>query len=201
MTDPTVLATLGLCCVCRVKPVSRHDARTCSRACGAVLSSATRHVPPEERFWAKVDRSGGREACWPWRASRKAKGYGSFRLNGVVVQASRAAYEFTHGPLPAGMQALHRCDNPPCCNPDHLFPGTNADNVQDKVFKGRQAGGAKTAILGERHGMAKLTAEDVREIRRMVAAGALQREAAARFGIRDNTVSKIVARKSWGHVA
>jgi hypothetical protein len=158
-------------------------------------------VPLDVRFWSKVDQGGGPDACWPWTAKRRARGgYGQFRLDGKIEGAHRIAFSLKNGPLPAGAQVLHRCDNPPCCNPAHLFLGTNLDNVEDKVAKGRQAGGYKTAILGERHGMAKLTADDVREIRRMVAAGAMQKVVAEHFLIAGSAVSKIVARTSWRHV-
>ena len=95
-----------------------------------------------ERFWAKVDRSDGPDACWPWTGHRARRGYGQFKMFGRSVPAHRVAWELTNGPIPPGdhfgtMCACHRCDNPPCCNPTHLFLGSMADNVADRDAKGR----------------------------------------------------------------
>lgn len=87
-----------------------------------------------ERFWAKVRKTDG---CWEWMGARRGKGYGQFYLNGRTQHAHRVAWELVHGPIPPGMQALHRCDNPPCVRPADLFLGTNHDNVLDRHSKGR----------------------------------------------------------------
>lgn len=78
--------------------------------------------------------------CWIWRKSRSGVGYGDFRLNGEHWQAHRAAYFAFVGPIPDGMHVLHRCDVRLCCNPDHLFLGTNSDNILDSMLKGRRKG-------------------------------------------------------------
>jgi len=89
----------------------------------------------EERFWAKVDRT---DDCWLWTACRTTHGYGQFRPErSRGAQAHRVAWELTNGPIPAGMLVLHRCDNPPCVNPAHLFLGTQSDNMRDMYAKGR----------------------------------------------------------------
>jgi hypothetical protein len=98
----------------------------------------------EERFWAKVDRSGGPDACWLWTAGtfRLRNGYGKFGADPAAsrtVYAHRFAYELSHGPIPPGLLVCHHCDNPPCCNPAHLFLGTIADNMRDMSDKGRAA--------------------------------------------------------------
>lgn len=95
----------------------------------------TRGMSLVERFWAKVDQSGGAEACWPWMGGRHKFGYGNVEHD---VRAHRLAWELANGPIPAGLHVLHRCDNPPCCNARHLFIGTDADNVADMRAKGRQ---------------------------------------------------------------
>lgn len=92
-----------------------------------------------ERFWAKVDKRGP-DACWPWLASRCDSGYGKFRV-GKMTRSHRVAFELGGGEIPDGQCVLHRCDNPACCNPAHLFVGTFNDNVQDMVRKGRQRSG------------------------------------------------------------
>lgn len=95
--------------------------------------------PDVHPFWRRVDRSGGPDACWPWMRVPSTGGYGLAKYKGRRRIASRVAWELTNGPIPGGMQVLHHCDNPPCCNPAHLFLGTVADNVADMIAKGRAA--------------------------------------------------------------
>lgn len=87
-----------------------------------------------DRFWSKVNKTDG---CWLWIASRHKKGYGQFKLDGKMRKAHRVAWELTYGPIPPDKNVCHTCDNPPCVRPDHLFLGTNGDNVRDAVKKGR----------------------------------------------------------------
>lgn len=89
------------------------------------------------RFWSKVQK-GGPDQCWEWLASRKPSRYGQFTLPGnKLVRAHRMAWVLTHGEIAGGLCVLHRCDNPPCCNPGHLFLGTLRDNARDMLAKGR----------------------------------------------------------------
>jgi hypothetical protein len=98
-----------------------------------------------ERFWSRVDQSAGLFGCWPWLGYRDENGYGRVDAFGRRrTTASRVAFELSGGVIPDGMVACHTCDNPPCCNPAHIFAGTYADNTADMVAKGRH-------LLGERH--------------------------------------------------
>lgn len=97
-----------------------------------------------ERFWAKVNKDGPIPAhvpelgpCWVWTAALHRRGYGWFRFNGTPTLAHRVSWELTNGPIPDGLQVLHKCDNKPCERPDHFFLGTDADNMADKTAKGR----------------------------------------------------------------
>lgn len=113
----------------------------------------------EERFWGKVQKSDG---CWNWTGKHDAFGYGRLWISDkpyVELQAHRFSYTIHIGEIPEGLSILHKCDNPPCVNPEHLFIGTRADNMVDKVQKGRQPRGIELP----QH---ILTDDDVREIRR-----------------------------------
>lgn len=134
------------------------------------------------RFWARVDRSNTCVGCWEWEGGRNSRGYGTVWFNGAVVQAHRAAWELTNGPIPAddtyhGVCVCHSCDNPKCCNPQHLFLGSNADNMKDMARKGR--------------GRKKLTAEQIVEIRGLLLLKTSQREIARRFGVSQSIISNI----------
>ena len=152
----------------------------------------------EQRFWTRVDRSGGGDSCWPWTGACRV-GYGAVAWCGRVEGTHRVAWTLSHGPIPDGMHVLHRCDVRPCCNPSHLFLGTNADNISDRMAKGRRGGGGPP---GERSGMARLTADRVREIRRRYAAGGIsQRALAAEFGVSKGAVKHVLSGRTWRHVS
>lgn len=146
-----------------------------------------------ERFWSKVDRSGGDGSCWEWRASRDGWGYGKFRLSGYLaggtVRAHRYAFFLAYGAWPPDF-ALHSCDNPSCVNPLHIFCGTNDDNMRDMATKKRSPG-------GERHGRHKLSWQCVHLIRSECAQGTTQSEMAKRYGVDPSTISNVVRGKSW----
>lgn len=89
-----------------------------------------------EDFWASVEKLDS-NSCWLWLAGRDIDGYGTLRYQTVDWRSHRLAWFLTNGPIPDGLHVLHSCDNPPCCNPAHLFLGTNADNMKDKARKGR----------------------------------------------------------------
>jgi Autographiviridae endonuclease len=156
------------------------------------------------KFWRNV-AVGAANECWEWQRARLPKGYGrvSRQLFGEQL-AHRAAYRLTHGDIPAGMCVMHSCDNPPCCNPDHLRVGTQADNLADMRAKGRGSDPPKMRSewqsRGERHSRPKLTADAVVAIRALVAGGESQRGVARRYGVSHTTVRMIVLRRKWAHV-
>ena len=100
-----------------------------------------------DRFWVRVDKSGGPDACWEWQGARNGQGYGIAYVRGLNTSgAHRIAYTLAYGPIAPGMVIRHyHCDNPACCNPSHLLEGTPAQNAQDRVDKGRTSKGAKHA--------------------------------------------------------
>jgi len=115
--------------------------------------------------------------------------------DGKMVYAHRVAYEQAKGEIPKGQFVLHRCDNPACCNPDHLFLGTHQENMTDKVQKGRQA-----SLPGEQNPCAKLTEDKVVHLRRLAASGMRQKDLSELFGVSHAAVYLIVRRKKWAHV-
>jgi hypothetical protein len=145
----------------------------------------------EERFWAKVEKTDG---CWPWKGSCGEAGHGQLWVNGRLVQASRVSWELHNGPIPDGLCALHRCDNPPCVRPDHLFLGTKADNSKDMRMKGRSRGASHK---GSSNPSSKLDEAQAATIRATVEAGEAKRSVARRFGVSQRTVQRIVSGTHW----
>lgn len=145
------------------------------------------------RFWSKVDRSGGLDACWPWTKGLGRKGYGQFhdqRKNNrnYPVRAHRVALQFASGPAPPDKPfALHSCHAPSCCNPRHLRWGTHLENMEDMREQGSGA--------GENNSFSKLTWADVRVIR---STPNPNRSALARkFGVSSRTVGYVLLGKTW----
>lgn len=151
---------------------------------------------PEARFWSKVAIRGA-EDCWLWTGALFSDGYGVFGMKGRARRTHRVAWEFSYGPIPAGMLVCHHCDTPACCNPLHLFLGTPRDNVLDMVAKDRAC-----RTVGEERWSSKLTEDAVRDIRARYAAGGMtQQQLADEYGVTFQNISWIVRRKSWKHVA
>ena len=147
-----------------------------------------------KRFWDKVDKSGD---CWEWQGAT-ASGYGRIYFNGKYDGAHRVSLLLSGVDIPSGMCVLHTCDNKLCVNPDHLRIGSQSDNIKDMYEKGRQS--FENKAVGERHGRSKLTEDSVRHIRRLD--GFLHRDSIAKiFNISTPTVSEIINRRKWRHVA
>jgi hypothetical protein len=163
-----------------------------------INSYRERFKTPEQRFWSRVDKSGGPDACWPWTAASFPRGYGCFRIGrgNPERRSNRCAWIFTHGPIPEGMLVCHKCDNPPCCNPSHLFLGTDLDNGRDKAKKGRGK-----APRGENSHLSKLKTSEIIEIREKHASGKFtQRGLASMFNITISTVNRMLKRQLWNHI-
>lgn len=145
------------------------------------------------RFLSHVDRSSGPDGCWPWRIHRDPKGYGTMKVRRRNLFAHRIAFTVANDRAPSSSElVLHRCDNPPCCNPRHLFLGTQADNMADMWSKGRGA-----RLSGEQHSRARLTLPDVIEIRRLRAEGWSTPRLAKRFGLNNAYVWRLVRGEYW----
>lgn len=146
-------------------------------------------IPLATRFWAKVAPADER-GCRLWTGARNHGGYGRILVDGKSQHATRVAWEMPHGPIPAGLCALHRCDEPRCVNVDHLFLGTRCDNNRDRAAKGRSA-------RGERAWKTKLTVEQVLEIRARAARGEHHVSLARDFGVLRPAVDAVVNRTNW----
>lgn len=184
----------------------------------------------EVKFWSKVDKNGPMMShmdtqCWVWTAARSSTGYGAFTYANQLTSTHRISWILTNGPIPnRSLCVCHHCDNRSCCNPDHLFLGTRADNNADCVAKGRSAVGDKNGsrkhperlirgsdhfsakhperlARGESNGMAKLTEDQVIAIRALYASGGIsQRSLAAKFGVTQPLIKGITKRQTWTHI-
>lgn len=165
--------------------------------------------PVFDRFWRKVDSSGGPDACWPWQGSTAhAFGYGCFRERGRTYTTHRFALHLVTGEsLDTKRQALHSCDNPPCCNPAHLRWGSQKENIADAMERGRWSSpppskpGRKPSTVGEANPRARTTEADVRAFRSDVDAGMPVAAAARKYGMGKTQAHSIAKRQTWRHVA
>lgn len=152
------------------------------------------------RFWSKVDRK-GLDECWPWLAGTSLSGYGSFSIKYRGLRAHRVAYELAIGPILNGLIVRHKCDNPSCCNPCHLELGTNRDNTQDAIRRGRWSPPPLQLKSGERAPRAKLTSAQVAEVRRFYQERTMnQRQLGRLFGVTSAAIHKIVHGKTYKEV-
>jgi hypothetical protein len=161
-----------------------------------------KRVPIAERFLSKVTPEPN-TGCWLWTGALAGGGYGYLGRGGQGagnVQAHRASWEIHNGPIPDGLWVLHRCDNRQCVSPAHLFLGTQSDNMRDMVGKGRAAS-AETKARGERNAAAKLTAEQVTEIRAACAAGGrgIRTALALKYGVCRTTITYAARGDTWAH--
>jgi hypothetical protein len=149
----------------------------------------------EARFWQQVDRSQGDESCWLWTGPKRFA-YGVFSLSTRRgTGAHRISWLIHNGPLAEGMHVLHKCDNPLCVNPAHLWSGTHQDNMRDRMVKNRTH-----RPIGELSSKCKLTADQVREIVKLLEAGYSHRTIGKMYGVNSVNITAINRGKSWLHI-
>ncbi len=146
-------------------------------------------TPTKEKFFlASFEKT---ETCWNWTGTITKRGYGYATINGRRIHAHRLSYFYHYGELPEGLVVCHTCDNPKCVNPDHLFLGTQADNMQDKVNKNRH-------LFGEKHGMSKLTEKDVLFIRSLEKPNYAQ--LGRQYNVCPETIAHAYKRETWTYL-
>ena len=154
----------------------------------------------KQRFHRYVDKSGGPDACWPWtgyKGKKKLNCYGMIHVSRPrrLLRSHRIAYALETGVDPGELYVLHKCDNPPCCNPDHLFLGTQQDNSDDMARKGRSP---KNDRKGSKNSRAVLNLADVTQIKRLIGQGFTNVAIAPPFGVTHSLISAIRRGKIWG---
>jgi hypothetical protein len=147
-------------------------------------------VPIEERVKKRTVMQG---ECLIWMGSRTTAGYGMISINDKTSSLSRAVWESANGPIPPGMQVMHKCDNPPCCNIEHLTLGTPKDNQQDCTNKDRRP-------VGDRHYHSKLSSKDISGIRVFLESGMKHKNIAEMYGVSKSNITVINRGKGWKHI-
>ena len=185
-----------LCQVCQKKRtttpahIKNGEGKYCSRFCKNI---GTR-IPIEKRFWNRFDKPNGSTGCWIWTGNCPDGRYGKVKIDGKSVNVHIVAFRLTHGPIQKGQHVLHKCDTASCGNPAHLFVGTPQDNRNDMIQKRRYG-------FGEKHGMAKLTEQDVKNIRITWNAApkkfGLLSVLGRQYRVSHSTIDRIVKNESW----
>lgn len=161
---------------------------TTADAIDNLLNKTAQLADPKQRFWAKVEKT---PTCWIWHGAQAGGGYGICTIGGKNYSAHRLSWEWANGkPVPTGQVLLHKCDQPLCVNPEHLTPGTQQNNVSDRVNKGRSA-------RGKDNGRARLKKKDVKRIKSLRNKGWTESAIAKLFGVGRSTISNILHGRTW----
>lgn len=157
-----------------------------------------KRIPIEIRFWKYVIKSDDPNGCWEWIGSKNQLGYGMIRMPGEKSNrmAHRLSYEMVHGKFPPHLHCCHSCDFSSCVNPGHIWLGTDKDNSDDMMRKGRRHSSA-----GVKNPAAKLKDSDIIEIKRRLKNGEFQECIAKDFNVQQGTISRIKLGKTWNHVS
>lgn len=177
----------GVTCSSHVSPTTPFQSLSGRHGSKGTAPSGS-HVP--NRFWDRI-AVGAPSECWPWRGSVDRYGYGRFKLGGRTISASRAAYIVATGADVEGLMICHRCDNPRCCNPSHLYAGTKSDNEKDKYARGR------ATQKGDQNSASKLSADQVENVRALFRQGMTNVAIGKLMGVHHSTISKIRTGASW----
>ena len=176
------------------EPYGGYGPRFCSTECWYTWVKEQPPEPLASRFWAKVEIKGLLD-CWLWTGCKHSDGYGHIRDGRKVMSAHRIAWELVYGSIPTGQYICHHCDVPACVNPNHLFIGSQKDNMDDMNAKGRG-----NYLKGEQNGFSKLTEENVLAIRSLGKQDLKHADIAKRFSIQRSQVSAIMTRRAWKHI-
>lgn len=143
-----------------------------------------------ERFWSKIKIT---NTCWIWTGARHDYGYGLTNFFQYQLYTHKVSWQLTYGEIPKGKLVCHKCDNPPCVRPTHLFIGSPKDNIQDMIKKGRNR-------IGEKVVQAKLSPNQVRRIRKLHGPGMGYIRLSHKFGVSASQIHHIIKRISWKHI-
>lgn len=184
------------------QPVKAKGRRFCSLSCRSRGSAKV--DAPAHYLTQRIAKPTGELGCWLWTGARYTKGYGVACHRSKRQAAHRLSYQLHYGPIPEGYQVCHKCDNPPCVNPLHLFLGTATDNMRDMAAKGRDGAHTKPEKVrrGSEAGQARLTDAQVIEIRARYDAGEIgMYQLSRQYGISKSQAGRIVRREAWTHLA
>lgn len=181
--------------------IKRGNGKFCSQSCSTsyrnnISKTLNIHFPSAiYRFYFNISKDKHPNGCWIWTKNKNSQGYGKFSVNMKTVMAHRFSWELYYGKIESHILVCHKCDNPSCVNPEHLFLGNHKDNSQDRSKKGRNRN-----QNGSRHNFAKLLEYQVLEIRKRLSNGEKGKNLAQEFNISEMSISDIKLRKKWKHI-